>query len=67
MYIYIYIYIYMYMGVFTGGGVISGVLTQSGRFFGRFQNFSWMSVGLIVKTWDPPIWDMENPEGKVSG
>ena len=28
-----------YLGVFTGGGVISGVLTQSGRFFCRFLDF----------------------------
>ena len=69
MYVFMYVcmYVCIYMGVFTGGGVISGVLTQSGRFFGRFQNFSWMSVGLLVKTWDPPILDTENPKIKVSG
>ena len=27
------------MGVYTGGGVISGVLTQSGRFFRPFSEF----------------------------
>ena len=37
-----------------GGGVNSGVLTQSGRFFGRFRNFGPRSVWTLPKSWFPP-------------
>ena len=49
-----------------GGGVISGVLTQSGRFFGRFRNFGPRPVWTLLKSWSPPFSDMENSKIKVS-
>ena len=45
--------IYVY-GRFYGGGLIFGVLTQSGRFFGRFRNFGPRSVWTLPKSWPPP-------------
>ena len=58
-----YIYGRFYRG---GGGVSSGVLTQSGRFFCRFWIFGQRSVWTLPKSWSPPILDMENSKIKVS-
>ena len=60
------------MGVFTrggggGGGHFWGFDAKFGGFPAVFLIFSLMSVGLLVKTWDPPILDVENPKIKVSG
>ena len=56
----------VYERLHGGGGVISMVLTQSGRFFGRFRGFLPRLVWTLPRNWFPPISDMENSKIKVS-
>ena len=65
MYADVYADLFVYWCSGGGGGGVKAVLTQSRSFLGCFWIFSLWWVGILLKSWYPPILDAENSKIKV--